>query len=137
MEQCCDFRKILALLGKKYIITLLEILEHENPTFNQIHECTQKIMNPTLLSTRLQDLELLKIINKKSILNKSGKLQITYSITSEGHQIYKFIKQLRTHLKDMNYDIPDACRLPNSKCICDIKHSTINLKNNQEVYRRK
>ncbi|MGM5484627.1 MAG: winged helix-turn-helix transcriptional regulator [Nanobdellota archaeon] len=114
MQENCDLMKILRLFGKKYSLSLLYVLSKQPLRYNEIYKVTNRIINPTLLSARLKDMEDLGII---SITEKDGK---KYLLTDYGEKIKTTVNYLKTELKNDNKHIPEGCSHRNSRCLCEI-----------------
>lgn len=102
--QYCPLALATELLSRRWTILVISRLVDGCTTFNKIHEGVPRI-SPSLLSTRLSELEHAGIVQHK--INK-GSTRGTYEITDAGRELGPIIDQLAVWgqhwARDMNMD---------------------------------
>jgi DNA-binding HxlR family transcriptional regulator len=102
----CDVLKLLQLLGKKWSIQILYMID-KPISYNEIKANCENKINPTLLSSRLKSFIKLNLIERKIISEK-----VIYIITLSGTRLKNIISQ---DLK--NWAIESNLKVPNNSPI--------------------
>ncbi|MBI3032486.1 helix-turn-helix transcriptional regulator [Candidatus Woesearchaeota archaeon] len=102
--QCLPFT-LTKLLGKKWNILILQILNEENITsFNQLRKQLKNITGK-ILSARLYELEKIKLILKT---NKEDDKRKKYFITQEGKELLNLFDNMKSWAAEHRY-VPETC----------------------------
>ena len=102
-ENClCHAEEIFAILGKKWVIPIINILGNSlKASFNEIEK---KLPNtsPSLISNTIRLLLFYKIA-RRTPLEKSP-YKVTYELTEEGNQLRKMIVSMETWIVESKID---------------------------------
>ena len=90
-----NLEKALELVGKKYDLLILDCLSTHNKRagFNQLLKQIPST-NPRMLSVRLKDLELNKLVTKNLILGTPMKTE--YALTPKAEELVEIIEKLKS-----------------------------------------
>jgi len=110
MEKC-QIKDLFHFLGKKWSFQLIHALSEKSMSYNEILNCFSKQINPTLLSKRLKEMVVLKIIKRKKIYK-----HVLYTMTDRGKELVGCVHKIKDWAKNCNYQIPDCCK--DGDCIC-------------------
>lgn len=117
----CEILGFHELLGKKWVFGLIHNISTTPTSYSQLYALTNKKINQTLFSNRLQELCQYNII-KKDETNK-------YSLTFHGIRIKNALHEIKKILEDANLKQPIQCKgktctgCPSFNC----KNKTISL----------
>ncbi|MBN2142410.1 winged helix-turn-helix transcriptional regulator [Candidatus Woesearchaeota archaeon] len=114
MVQDCVWNSFYKLIGKKYTLVLIELVNEKNRSYNELLLYSKRMINPTLLASRLKELTHIGLLTK----NTAGK----YKITSKGKKVCEQLTVLNSILlSDLHSPYP-VCMYNKMKCFCDILH---------------
>lgn len=107
----CDIIDLYSFLGKKWTFALFSNMSEDPVTFNQLHEMSRHLINPTLLSERLKDMIRFNLVERKIVDGK-----VSYIITSQGQEFKSILHQIKEWAQRNSMDIPEKCK--NCECVC-------------------
>lgn len=87
----CPIQKTIDIVGKKWTILIVYNLLSGEKRFKNLEDSLGKIC-PKMLSERLKELEILKLIERK--IYPKRPLKITYRLTPKGRSLYKIIEAM-------------------------------------------
>lgn len=108
----CDVLRLYELFGKKWSYGLLHNITEEPKSFNDLHNLSNRKINPTLLSQRLKELESLKLIERKEEDER-----VFYTITGAGQKLKDIFRDVKDLAQNLNLEMPEKCEEGScSKC---------------------
>lgn len=107
----CDIIELYSFLGKKWTFALLSNINKDPVTFNQLHETSRHLINPTLLSDRLKEMIRFGIIERKVLEGR-----VSYLITHQGQELKSILHTIKEWAEKNGMEIPGKCK--NCECVC-------------------
>jgi DNA-binding HxlR family transcriptional regulator len=90
---CCPFQEAIDLLSKRHALTIIWLLQQEEPRrFNEIKR--ELAINPVSLSQRLTELEEGGILDRKTFRETPPRVE--YRLTAKGRDLLPLMEQLNT-----------------------------------------
>ncbi|MCA1820176.1 MAG: winged helix-turn-helix transcriptional regulator [Thermoplasmatota archaeon] len=90
-DGCCPFQEAIDLLSRKHAMTIIWLLQQQEPRrFNEIKRAID--VNPVTLTQRLNELEEAGILHRKTFNETPPRVE--YSLTSKGRDLVPLMDQL-------------------------------------------
>jgi DNA-binding HxlR family transcriptional regulator len=90
-DGCCPFQEAIDLLSRRHAMTIIWLLQQEEPRrFNEIKTALE--INPVSLSQRLGELEEGGVIGRRTF--KETPPRVEYSLTQKGRDLVPLMDQL-------------------------------------------
>lgn len=91
LEGCCPFQEAIDLLSRRHAMTIIWLLQQEEPRrFNQIKRAID--INPVTLTQRLNELEQAGILSRKTFNETPPRVE--YALTAKGRDLVPLMDQL-------------------------------------------
>lgn len=92
----CPIYKTLKIVGKKWTLLILRELQCRKPSRMRYNELQRSLnwISPTILSSRLKEMEKNGLINRK-IHPNDVPVKVEYSLTEKGKDLYKVIMSMK------------------------------------------
>jgi len=139
-SQFCPLSKTAEVLGEKWTLLIVRELVLGSTRFSQIQRALPR-MSPTVLNTRLAELDERGVIVRKKIPEQKG---FEYRLTESGRELYPLLLKMsewgmrwaRSHIRDEELDVEflmgdvrrrlDTAKLPDGRTV--LKFSYTDLK---------
>ena len=93
MQTSCPAEALAALLGRKWVPQLLELLEKNPKRFGELTKSLEG-STPKMIKQQLSLLEEEHIIENHKV-EDNNQVQSTYRLTEKGHSLVKIVKQMK------------------------------------------
>ena len=91
LEGCCPFQEAIDLLSKRHAMTIIWLLQQEEPRrFNEIKR--ELDLNPVTLTQRLTELEEAGVVARKTF--NEAPPRVEYRLTPKGRDLVPLMDQL-------------------------------------------